>query len=173
MIILTWIRSLYKVLGADASPLSIAFAMGFGITLGCIPLTSGLGLFLIACVLVFRVQISAALLALGISGLLAMAGQRTLYVPVGEALLDAGSLHNFWTTFLNLPVVAWLDLDRYAVTGGAVVGIVIGAVLFYPITRLVTGYRRFLHEKVSGNSFFRWLTNFFLVKALRFVFVGK
>jgi hypothetical protein len=53
-----------------------------------------------------------------------------------------------------------------------VTGVVAGAILFVPVRLLIISYRCFVHEKVSKNKFFRWLTNFWLVKALRFVFVG-
>jgi uncharacterized protein (TIGR03546 family) len=172
MFILIWIRKTYKALSADASPSAIAFAVLFGLTLGLVPFWSGLGLSLIGCILVFRVQVSSALLALGIAKGLSLAGLSALFVPLGELLLEPASLHGFWTRALNLPVVAWLDLDRHAVTGGAFLGLALGLILFVPVRKLVIGYRRFLHEKVSSNKFFRWLTSFWLIKGLKFVFVG-
>jgi len=42
MLILTWIRKLYKTLSADASPEAIAFAASFGIMLGFLPVQSGI-----------------------------------------------------------------------------------------------------------------------------------
>jgi uncharacterized protein (TIGR03546 family) len=173
MFLLTWIRSAYKALSADATPAAIAFGILFGLVVGSVPLTSGLGMLLIASVLILRVQISSALLALGIAKLLALAGMTRLYVPVGDLLLEAEALRGFWTVFLNLPVIAWLDLDRVAVTGGAVAGAVVGLILFLPVMHFVVAYRRYVHERVSQNRFFRWFTNFFFVKALRFIFVGK
>ncbi len=172
MFFLIWLRKIYKTLSADASPEAIAFGFLFGFILGFIPLLSGLGLFLIASLLILRVQISSALIALAIGKSLALLGLSALYLPVGEILLEPQGLHGFWTWFLNLPVVAWLDLDRHAITGGAVLGLLLGLVLFYPIRSLVIGYRRFLHDRVSSNKFFRWLTNFWLIKGLRFVFIG-
>ncbi len=173
MFLLTWIRKLYKVLSADASPGAIAFAIAFGITLGCLPLTSGLAMLLIASVLVFRVQISSALLSFVVVKACALAGLSQLFIPVGGWLLENEALHGFWTAALNWPVIAWLDLDRLAVTGGAVVGAAVGAILFGPVVWLVVSYRRWLHDRVSENRFFRWLTNFWIVKGLRFIFVGR
>ncbi len=172
MFILIWIRKIYKALSADASPEAIAFAVLFGLTLGCVPVFWGLGLHLIACMLVFRVQVSTALLALGLGKALSAAGLSALFVPVGSRLLYPEGARGFWTWFLNLPVVAWLDLDRPAVLGGFLVGLALGAILFFPIRQLIIGYRRYAHEKVSQNKFFKWLTNFWLIKALRFVFLG-
>ena len=172
MFILIWIRKIYKVLAADASPSAIAIAVLFGLTLGCLPFSSGLAIALMASVLVFRVQISSALLALGIAKGLCALGLSALFVPVGERLLDTEALHGFWTWLVNLPVLAWFDLHVYGVTGGAAVGFLLGLILFFPIRQAIVGYRRFLHERVSTNKFFKWLTNFWLIKGLRFVFIG-
>ncbi len=172
MFILIWIRKIYKVISADASPSAIAFGVLFGLILGCLKITSGLAFLLMASALVFRVQISSALLALAVGKGLSAIGLSALFVPVGARILEPAALHPFWTWFLNLPVVAWLDLYVEGVTGGAAVGLVLGLALFIPIRQLILAYRRFLHEKLSTNKFFRWATNFWLVKGLRFVFIG-
>jgi uncharacterized protein (TIGR03546 family) len=173
MFILTFIRKLYKALSSDASPTAIAAAAAFGIVAGCVPASSGLFLFMLLLTLVFRVQISTALFVWALTRLACVVGLARAFEGVGETLLEAEALKGFWTWFLNLPVVAWFGLHRLAILGGAVVGLIVGAFAFVPIRMLVTGYRRFAHEKVSQNRFFRWLTNFWVVKALRFVFVGS
>ena len=172
MLILIWIRKIYKTLSADASPSAIAFGVLFGLTLGFLPLWSGAAILLISSILVFRVQVSSALLAVGAAKLLSMAGISMFFNPVGEALVDPEGLHGFWTWLLNLPVVAWLDLHYHAVLGGAVLGFGLGLILLFPIRALVSGYRRVLHDRVSQNKFFKWLTNFWLIKGLRFIFIG-
>jgi uncharacterized protein (TIGR03546 family) len=172
MFILSLTRSLYKLLSSDASPSAVAFGVAFGVLAGCVPVTSGLALFLLLLVLIFRVQISAALVAWGLTRLLAKAFLATSFESFGEALLDPESLHGFWTWFLNLPVVAWFGLDRYAIVGGAVVGLLLGIASFFVMRAAVISYRRWLHEKVSSNRFFRWLTSFWLTKLLKVIFVG-
>ena len=171
MFVLAWIRKLYKVLSADASPSAIAFAAAFGIMAGLLPFTAGLTLLLIALVLVVRVQVSAAIAFWAIASLFRLAAL-PLFVEVGESLLEAESLKGFWTSLLNLPIVAWLDLHVYAVLGGAVVGFAVGAICFYPVRTLVIAYRKWAHDRLSQNKFFRWLTNFWLTKAFRFVLLG-
>ena len=173
MFILTFIRKLYKALSSDASPTAIALAVAFGAIAGCVPVRSGLFFFMLALILVLRVQISTALFAWALTRLACVAGLARAFEGVGEKLLEADALKGFWTWFLNLPVVAWFGLDHLAILGGAVVGFVVGAILFVPVRMLVSGYRRYVHEKVSQSKFFRWLTNFWIVKILRFIFVGS
>jgi uncharacterized protein (TIGR03546 family) len=172
MLVLAWIRKIYKTLSADASPAAIAFAAAFGLTLGLVPFGSGISLLLILTILIFRVQISAALLFVAI-GKLAMA--LGLYVPLAElggSLLESESLRRFWDGCLDLPVVAVLDLHQHVTLGAFLAGIGIGGALFVPLRLFVIAYRRWAHERLSQNRFFRWVTNFWFTKLLRFVFVG-
>jgi len=170
MFILTLLRKLYKVLSSDSSPGAIAFAVLFGMMAGCVPVVSKLAVFMALLTLVFRVQIATALLAWGLTRLACIAGG---FEAMGEGLLEAEGLKGFWKAVCNAPVLAWLDLHIYAILGGAVTGLVLGVALFVPVRMAVIGYRKFVHEKVSQNRFFKWLTNFFVVKFLRFVFVGS
>jgi len=172
MFLLTLVRKLYKILSSDASPSAIAFAVAFGVLAGCVPVLSGLSLFMFGLIVIFRVQISSALVAWGLMRLLSKLFLGGLFGRIGFSLLEGDSLRGFWTWFLNLPVVAWFGLRYYPILGGAVVGLLLGAALFVPIRLGVISYRRWLHEKVSSNKFFRWLTSFWFVKLLKFIFVG-
>jgi uncharacterized protein (TIGR03546 family) len=171
--ILSFIRSLYKTLSADASPSAIAFAVAFGTLAGCVPATSRIALFLFLLIVVVRVQISAAILTWGLVRLASVAGMASLFNPVGEAILETAALRPFWTWALNLPVIAWLGLEYHAIMGGVAVGLVLGLALFFPVKLLVIAYRQWAQEKLESNKFFRWLVNFWVIKALRFVFVGR
>ena len=134
---------------------------------------SGLGLVLIAATLLFRVQLTSALMAMGIiKGLVAL-GLGAAFVPVGETLLENDALRPLCATVLNLPVVAWMDLDSLGITGGALVGLAIGLVAFWPVRQTVASYRRFLHDRVTRNRFFQTVTNFWFIKGLRFIFIGN
>lgn len=172
MFFLTFIRKLYKVLSSEAAPSAVAFAVAFGVVAGCVPLMSGLALFLLLLAVVLRVNTAAALFAWVLTRLLVVTAFTGVFESVGEALLGSEPLKGLWTWLLNLPVVAWFGLERYVIFGGAVVGVLIGAALFFPVRGLVIAYRRHAHEKVSESKFFRWLTSFWVVKLLRFVFVG-
>lgn len=173
MFLLTLIRKLYKVLSSDSSPSAIAFAVLFGVMAGCVPAVSKLTLFLALLTLVFRVQIATALVAWGLTRLACVAGLARGFEALGEKLLEAEGLKGFWKTVCNAPVLAWLDLHVYAILGGALTGLLLGVALFVPVRLAVVGYRRYAHEKISQNKFFKWFTNFFVVKFLRFILVGS
>lgn len=172
MLVLGWIRRLYKVLSADASPEAVAFAAALGLAAGFLPFASGMTLVVLLVILVFRVQISTAIGFWGIGALIRAAGGAALFESVGESILETEALRGFWTWFLNLRVVAWLDLDIYAISGGAAAGFVLGIAVFFPVRYLVIAYRRWAHERLSKNRFFRWLTSFWVTKLVGWVFVG-
>ena len=123
-------------------------------------------------VIVVRVQISAAILSWGLVRLGTAAFLARSFETLGESLLEAESLRGFWTWFLNLPVVAWLGLERYAILGGAVVGLVVAVAMLFPVRLTVIAYRRWLHDRLAKSRVFRWVTNLWLVRALRFLLVG-
>ena len=171
MLVITWIRKAYKVLSADASPSAIAFAAAFGLLAGMLPLGSGMSTFLLLLVLVIRLQLTTAI-AFWFIGAGLRAGLVGQFIAVAERLHETEAQRAFWTWFLEQPIVPWLDLHYHAILGGTICGVAIGAIVFFPIRGLVIAYRRFAHEKVSENKFFRWLTGFWFTKVLRFVFVG-
>jgi len=170
MFLLVWTRKFYKILSSDASPEAIAFAVLFGLTAGFVPLSSGIGLVLVLLVVIFRVQVSTAIASCIVGVLIRAAGAVALFDSMGRALHNPES--GFLNWLLDIPGVEWLDLRIPAVVGGLVAGVVLGGILFVPVRLVVIAYRRWAHEKVSKNKFFRWLTNFWVVKALRFLFVG-
>jgi uncharacterized protein (TIGR03546 family) len=172
MILLAWIRRMYRILSADASPAAIAFGVAFGLVLGCIPLWSGIGFLFALVALVFRVQLSSAMMSMAIAKLLIAAGGGMAFVPLGQTVLEADALRPTWTTVLNWPIVAWLDLDRLGVTGGLCIGLACAVLAFWPVRQLVVSYRRWVHDKVSQNRFFQTITNFWFIKGLRFILVG-
>ena len=173
MILLAWIRRLYKVLSADSSPGAIAFGISMGLVLGCVPLMSGVGLVLLLALLIFRVQLSSAMMAAAIAKLLIALGFGTVFVPVGAIVLETESLRPLWTTVLNLPVVAWLDLDCLGITGGVLIGLVAATLFYWPVRQAVVSYRRWVHAKVAQNRFFQTITNFWFIKGLRYIFIGS
>ena len=174
MFILTFLRKLYKILSRDSSPAAIAFAASFGIAAGCVPVSCGVAWAFGLLVLALRVQISTALFTWALTRLAAASGMALLYEAVGEAFLEAESLRPLWTWFFTqIPFAAWSGLDRYAILGGLAVGLFVGVLMFLPVRHLVIAYRRWAQESLQDNRFFGWLVNFWVVKVLKFVFVGR
>ncbi len=172
MFVLSFIRGLYRAFGVDASPTAIALGIAFGCVAGSVPLTSRAGILFVLLIAVVRVQARAAILAWGLMRLASLAGFSALFNAVGHSVLYAEGLRGFWVWFLNLPVVAWLELEREAILGGILLGGAVGALLFVPIRYSVIAYRRWAEDRLKQSKFFKWLVNFWVIRILRFVFVG-
>ena len=174
MFFLTFLRKLYKTLSRDSSPEAIAIAFAFGWMAGCVPISCGLTVLFAFALLLFRVQISTALFAWALSRLAGVAGMALLYESVGEWVLEPEAVRPFWTWVFNeVPLAAWTGLDHHAIAGGVTLGLVVGLASIWPVRALVKAYRVWAHDRLSDNRFFRWLVNFWVVKALKFVLVGR
>ena len=145
-----WPRRLFRILNSELTPNQIAVGVMFGMFAGLVPLgPNTLGLLALA--LLARCSFSATLLALAIFQLLAWP-----LAPVSERLGQAilqnlSAFDPVWRTIVHAPVLAWMELSRYVVFGGYVVGLVLAVPVFLLVRRFVATYRtsflRFLEER--------------------------
>ncbi len=166
------VRKLFKGLSGAESPTQIGLGFALGITLGLVPFTSGIGILLFLCILAFTVSFPFAVVGWAIAGALRVAVLGSVLVAVGHWVLEVLPLQWFWSWLLNLPVIALSGLKAYAVMGGAVLGLLAGAALFYPIRFLVMRYRTAVVERLSKSRAFKYVTNLWLIRMLRWVFIG-
>lgn len=172
MFILKLIRKLFKGLSGAESPNQIAIGLGLGLTLGLVPLSSGLGILLLMLIFVTRVSFPFATVAWGLAAALRAAVIAGMLADIGFWILWKLPLTGFWSFVLTLPGIALLGLDRHSVMGGAVVGILLGAALFFPVRYLVVRYREVVVAKLSNSRFFKYLMKLWIVRALRWILVG-
>jgi len=86
--------------------------------------------------------------------------------------LEVLPLQGFWKSFLNLPFVALLGLERYEVAGGFFIGLLAGSALWWPVRFLVAKYRDPVLERLSKSKLFKFITNLWLVRILRWILLG-
>ena len=172
MFILSIIRKLFKGLSGAESPNQIAIGFGLGLTLGLVPLGSGLGILLLITILVARVSFPFAMVAWGLGAALRAAVLAGVLADLGFWILWKLPLEGFWTFVLTLPGIALLGLNHHSVMGGAVAGVLLAAVLFCPLRYLVKRYRDVVVARLSNSKFFKFLMRLWLVRALRWIFIG-
>jgi uncharacterized protein (TIGR03546 family) len=172
MWVLKIVRKLFRGLSGAESPTQIALGFALGITLGLVPFTSGIGLLLFLCILCFRVSFPFAVVGWAVAGALRVAVLGSVLVGVGHWVLEVLPLQGLWSVLLNLPGIALLGLTRYAVMGGMVIGVLAGAALFVPIRFLVLRYRKVVVERLSQSKAFKYLTNLWLIRVLRWTLIG-
>ncbi|MFB6287151.1 MAG: TIGR03546 family protein, partial [Candidatus Bipolaricaulia bacterium] len=148
----TWPRRLFRILNSELTPHQIAAGVLFGMFVGLVPLGAN-PVVLLALALLVRCSFSATLLALAVFKLLAWP-----LAPVSEAvgravLTNLTGLDPFWRSIVHAPVLAWMELSRYVVLGGYLIGLVIAVPVFFLVRRSVHSYRTsflaFLEERRS------------------------
>ena len=145
-----WPRRLFRILNSELTPTQIAVGVLFGMFAGLVPLGPNT-IVLLALALLVRCSFSATLLSLAVFKLIAWP-----LAPVSEAvgravLTNLTAFDPLWRTVVHAPVLAWMELSRYVVFGGYVIGILIAIPILLLVYRLVQSYRTsflaFLEER--------------------------
>jgi len=173
MLILKLIRKFFRGLAGAESPTQIALGFGLGLMLGLVPFASGLALALLAVILIFKVSFPFALGAMAVAQICRVSFLSDLCGATGYWALESLPLQGFWAWALNLPVIGLLSLDRYAVMGGALLGAAGGAALFFTLRWGVLRYREAVVARLSKSKLFKTITNLWLMRALRWLFLGS
>ena len=85
--LLKQLRKLFKIMVSETAPLSIALGFGIGLYLGLTPLLSAHTILLVALLMVFRINMSAAFCAMAIFKLIGMPLWPTFH-RLGVSLLE-------------------------------------------------------------------------------------
>ena len=172
MFVLKLIRGFFKGLAGAESPTQIALGFWLGLMLGLVPFSSGMGIALLLVILMFKVSFPFAFAAMAIAKLCRVTVLLNTSAQVGYGTLESRSLESLWTSALNLPGLALLNLDSYTVMGGALIGLGAGAVCFFPIRWAVKRYREAVVARLSKSKLFKTITNLWFMRALKWLLIG-
>jgi len=168
------VRKLAKVLRGTATPFQLIAACLIGAALGFVPgfvQAPGLILFWLAVLLVLNANLAVAgLVALGAKAL--SFALLPVSFAVGRVLLD-GPTEGLFAAAVNAPVVAWFGLEYYAVTGGQLVGLVLGLVVGVALVKVVIAYRRKMADLGENSEKFKKYSSKKSVKFLTWLLIGK
>ncbi|TVQ63678.1 MAG: hypothetical protein EA379_03525 [Phycisphaerales bacterium] len=166
-------RKIGKLLRGKSTPFQIVLACVLGSMMGFVPgFVQGPGLFLF--LLLVLIVLNANLFVATITGAVAKLASLALMpvsFGVGRVLLD-GPTQPLFKAMINAPVLALFGFERYATTGGMVVGLVFGLLCGVGLVAVVTGFRRKMATMEQGSEKYRVYTSKWWVKALVFVFIG-
>jgi len=136
-------RKLGKLLRGNATSFQIVAACGLGALTGFAPglaRAPALMLLWIALLLLLNANLGLALLMAGVGRLLALVLAPVSF-QIGRVLLD-GPTSGLAHAIVNSPVLAWCGLDYYAVAGGQVIALGLGALTGLGLARAIGGFRR-------------------------------
>ncbi|MFO0983683.1 MAG: TIGR03546 family protein [Planctomycetota bacterium] len=181
MIVIKFLRSLYKSLSGEATPHQIALGFVLGAALGLIPWrapdveTAVLGKNLLwfavlAALLVLRCRLSAATLGYVVYGGLAIAVTSAIG-ELGRFLIER-ALPQAWFVWLGTGPLKGFQLHTYWVCG-AFIAALVNAIIAYPLVHLgVRRYRERMVTRMESSKLLRTLRKIWLFRVLKWVFVG-
>lgn len=149
------------LLGLKISPAEVAGGVCLAMFMGFVPFNGAMTAFLFILFFFLRINRLSTLIALPLFKLFYVAGTYRLTDALGAYLLvRADFLNGFWSWFLHLPVIAYLDMNNTLVAGGIVLSAVLSVPLYVLTKKLYVVYiekfvTRFL-GLASVQKFFRY-----------------
>ncbi len=147
MIALKFLMKFISILNKDATPRQVAGGMTLGFIAGITPVISLHNLVVLFLVIVLRVNITSAILALAVFSLVS-----PLFDPLSNAigyflLTGIPALTPFWTALYNMPVIAWSRFNNTLTLGSLVLAIILAWPVYMVLGWAVVSYR----EKVMAR----------------------
>ena len=166
-------RWLYRTLNTDARPWQI----GVGITLGALAGLLPYGLAMLAVffvILIVNCNFGTAFFSWGLFRLVSIALQTIVIRPMGAVALDAmpQAGRELLISAATMPIVSWLRLDYYDVAGAIALWCLLAVPLLIFSALFFRRYQDVLRAKLANSRTMKILSQIWLFKALRYVFVG-
>lgn len=167
-------RDFAKFLRGSHAPIQIFLAAVLGSLIGFAPgfsVAPMLIVLLVLALIVLNAPIGIALLVAGLTKLLAMLSMAISF-GIGEWILD-GPPRPLMEWAVNAPILALCGLDRYAVSGGLVLGLVVGVVSGWFLVTTLGAFRRKMSGLEENSDRYKKLTSNPFMKCLLWLLVGK
>ena len=152
MLLLKFIRSLFKALNSDGTPGQVAAGIMLGAALGLTPLLNLHNLVLVAAIMLLNVSVPGAML-----GMMAFApigfALDPLFNSMGSALLaDTHILRPIWTFVMNTPVLALSNLNNTVVLGSLAFWVLASVPIFFLARSGIAKYRETIYERIKKSK---------------------
>jgi len=142
------IKKLLKALNAESSPSEIAGGVVLGSILGLTPFFALHNLIVVILLIILKVNISAAIFASIIFGVIGYAVDPLAHL-IGQKVLLAGGLRDIWTVMYNVPVIGVSKFNNTVVMGSLIISFIIMLPLFLFSKKFVVVYRERIQEKLQ------------------------
>ena len=169
---ITSIKKFFGIFRGGSTRFEIGMGITLGMTIGMLPGFSLLHIYIAFAVLLTSVPLAPFLLTYLVSKLISYPLTYVTYA-IGKGLLGVGFIAGIVKFFVNAPVAAWLDLDRYCALGGITLGVVLGIVLSILLNRAVRSFRRRMTTLKADSEKYEHFVRNPLVKVFAWIFFGK
>ncbi|MBN2282129.1 MAG: TIGR03546 family protein [Candidatus Marinimicrobia bacterium] len=148
MFFIKFLKKIIKALGSNASPNQLAFGFAMGMILGLTPFWNIHNLIVIFLIAIINVNISTALLALTIFGLLAPIFDGLFHV-FGLSILNTGPLQGLFTGMYENTFFVLTRFNNTLVLGSFVISLAAFVPVFFGFKIFAKYYQEKLHPKVE------------------------
>lgn len=171
MIILKFIRRVFKILNADVNPREIALGFVLGMWLGLTPVTTLYAAVIVLLFLVLRCNLTSVILAFAIFKPLSLLVFDRISEPIGYYLLTRENMQEFWHKLVNAPILSFANLNDSMVLGGIVLGWILAIPVYLLIRWTIIKYRSMVADE-HRHKILRTVRRFWIVRVLKWVFMG-
>ena len=159
------VKNFIQILRSGQTPRQIAAGFALGSMIGLMPFLTLQGLFLWLVILIFDVNLSAALLSATLFALVAYLLDPLFHALGYFFLTDIAVLRRLWTSLYNAPIAPLTRFYNTVVLGSLLCSVLLFVPVYLGMKRFVLAYRAHLHTKIekwkvyqviSKSSLVRW-----------------
>ena len=152
MLLLKFIRSLFKALNSDGTPGQVAAGIMLGAALGFTPLLNLHNLIIVAAIMLLNVSVPGAMLGWMVFTPLGFALD-PLFDSMGSILLaETHQLIPIWVFVMNTPILALSNLNNTVVLGSLVFWALLATPIFFLAKVGVAKYRETIFERIKKSK---------------------
>jgi uncharacterized protein (TIGR03546 family) len=170
MLLPGFVRKLSAVFRGNVAPPLIFLSVLIGCWMGMMPGWSGLHTVLAVIVLVVNVNLALFLLSMAAAKALSLAAAPVLY---HTGAWVQGHLPGLLNALSSIPVIGMTDFSRFALTGGLILGPIVGAVAGVAMALAVANFRRMMVKLDEKSEKFRKYYSRLWVRLLDRFLIGK
>jgi uncharacterized protein (TIGR03546 family) len=149
------IRDFIGILREGQTPRQVAAGFALGSLIGFSPMLTLQGIVVWAIILLFDVNLGAAVIALTLCKLCAYLLDPAFHWLGYQILTNIDGLRPLWTTLYNAPVAPLTRFNNTVVMGSFVSALVLAFPLYFGFKHLVIAYRKTIGARLEKMKFYR------------------
>jgi len=158
------VKNFIQILRSGQTPRQIAAGFALGSMVGLMPFLTLQGLFLWLLILIFDVNLSAAILSATLFTLVAYLLDPLFHALGFFFLTDISGLHGLWTSLYNAPIAPLTRFNNTVVLGSLLCSILLFFPVYLGMKRFVLAYRAHLHTKIEKWKVYQVISKSTLVR---------
>ena len=157
LLLIKILRKFVKLIVDHADPKHVALGISVGMLLGLAPTNIVYLFFIIACVCIVNMNISAVFFGFLIFSLLSMLTDPIAHSIGVYLLITQKWLLPLWTTLYNVPILPWLNFNNTLMLGNMILGLVLLIPVYLGSIKGIQFFRHKLKDKLANSKFMKTL----------------